>query len=208
MTAQPESPDTVYGTEPWDLLKILQQDSQNFDLRLSKSAEMLRDSGPSGLPKEDRAFWLSYMNESKSPLPPTTGQVDLTPAHVSAAVAAFKQAKPDVKELETALDQTEHSTVIRQGGVGLFAKRGPIRVVSLPDWCKVAICVNTKARYWEVLTAGQHKLIRVVSVVPQFAKGEWMGHQQRIRQSGLPDMRSMSMVFSAMVACHQERGQA
>lgn len=188
--------DTVTGTEPWDLPKLLADfDDENRSHPMLACVESLRKDGPRSLTQEQRAFWLSYQNEAKSPLPSPGKSVALD---LTQALVALKKATPDVPDLESAMEQVEHSLVSQWESVGLFAKRGPIRSVSLPDWCRMAVTVNTKARYWEVQACG-HSIIHIPMLLSACAPGEWTGHRYRARRTGLPDVRTLHQVMATLV---------
>lgn len=190
----------VTGTEPWDLPKLLPDDAKLYAPFIA-CVEDLRVHGASALDKKQHAFWLSYQSAAKSPLVPVNNVVELDQVHIANALAAIKAAKAEEAELESTLDQTEYSLVCRSGVVGLFAKRGPIRPLALPSWCSFAVCVNTKARYWEVVATSHHAIICLNLLIPAVAKGEWQGHRYRVRQAGLPDLRNMHLVVNAISVC-------
>jgi hypothetical protein len=202
LMSQPETEDAVAGTEPWDLpnlLKLLDKKAEPVASDMLGCVERLRTQGPVALTKEQRAFWLSYQDAAKSPLPPAVNvAVSLDQAHIDNAVIALSKATEDVKDMESTMEQTEHSLVSRISNIGLFAKRGPIRLVALPDWVQAAICVNTKARYWEVIAVGHHKIIQLPLLVSALVATEWAGHRYRVRTSGLPDIRSIQTIMYSL----------
>lgn len=202
LKSQPENDDAVSGTEPWDLPAILKDQKQK---PAATAADMLgcvdrlRTSGPASLTKEQRAFWLSYQDSAKSPLPPSgNAETELEQAHVDNAIAALNGATPDLKELDSTLEQTEHSLVSRLNNVGLFAKRGPVRLLGLPDWCTAAVCVNTKAKYVELIAVGHHKLVQLPLLAAAVVNGEWTGHRYRVRLSGLPEIKNLHLLMNSL----------
>jgi hypothetical protein len=199
LKSQPETDDTVSGTEPWDLPSLLKDLRPHAAADMLACVDLLRTGGPSALTKEQRAFWLSYQNSAKSPLPlPGNVETELEQVHIDNAMTALKEAKPDVKGLDSALEQTEHSLVSRANNVGLFAKRGPVRLLALPDWCTAAVCVNTKARYVELISAGHNKLIQLPLLASAVVDGDWHGHRYRVRISGLQEIKNIHMLVNSL----------
>jgi hypothetical protein len=200
LKSQPEDDGSISGTEPWDLpslFKAIEHKPANADML--GCVDKLRLQGGHVLTTDEQAFWLSYQEAAKSPLaPPGNVAIDLEQQHVDNATKAFSEAKPDAKELAATLDQTANCLVSRHGNIGLFAKRGPIRSLSLPGWCVAAVCVNTKAAYWEVITPSHHKLLQLPLLVTGVSPGDWSGHRYRVRHSGLPDIRSIHMMMYSL----------
>lgn len=202
LMSQPETEDAIAGTEPWDLpalLKLLGKKPEQPSSDFLGCVDKLRTQGPTALTKEQRAFWLSYQDAAKSPLPPSGNvAVELEQNHIDSALKALSSATPDEKELESTLEQTEHSMLSRLNNVGLFAKRGPIRSVALPDGIQAAVCVNTKAKYWEVIAVGHHKLIQLPLLASAVVSTEWAGHRYRVRTQGLPDIRNLHLMMNSL----------
>jgi hypothetical protein len=204
LMSQPETDDAIAGTEPWDLpglLKLLDKKPEAAAGDMLGCVDKMKMQGPVSLTREQRSFWLSYQEAAKSPLPPAVNvAVALEQAHIDNALSALSKATEDVKGLESTMEQTEHSLVSRMNNIGLFAKRGPIRLLALPDWVQAAICVNTKARYWEIITVSHHKIIQLPLLVSALVAAEWAGHRYRVRTSGLPDMRSIQSIMYSLSA--------
>lgn len=188
----------VTGTEPWDLPKLLTGLKHELASHpMLSCVETLRVKGPKALSREQRAFWLSYQDLAKSPLPGPEPK----PLDTDAVLSALEKATPQLSSLDEDLEKAEHSLVCQQGPVGIFAKRGPIRSLALPDWCRMAIAINTKAKSWEVM-ATDHSIIHLAQLLPATTQSpkDWTGHRYRAKRSGLPDVRTLHLVTNSLIA--------
>ena len=197
-TFDPEQPS---GTEPWDLPLLLAASGRSVTDSRGMLAVVgkLRLHGVRALNQPQRAFWLSYQNSAQSPLP-SVEPTDLPDTSLEAAIAAFQSAADDVADYVATADKVESSLLSSNAEVGIFAKRGPIRSVALPDWCKAAIVVNTKARYWEVLANGHHAGIALPAVMSAVlpSGATVSGHRYRVRVDGLPSVSTLHTVFNTL----------
>lgn len=201
LKSQPEDESAIAGTEPWDLPALFKAigHKPTADADMLGCVDKLRLQGGHVLTTDEQAFWLAYQESAKSPLAPAGNvDVELEQQHIDNAIKAFSEAKPDTKELAATLEQTANCLVSKHGAIGLFAKRGPIRSLSLPSWCAAAVCVNTKAMYWEVITPSHQKLVQLPLLASAVVTGEWSGHRYRVRLSGLPEIKNIHLMMNSL----------
>ena len=205
---QPADALIVDGFEPWNMEDVLvAQGISTENNKWLEAGKTLRDKGHQALSAEARAFWLSYLTAAKAPMPNVTQDVtDVDDATIKAIIKAFKAAKPDMEAYKEGVEKAEMSEVFRHHGyIGLFANKGPLRIVTLPDWCRAGIIVNTKAKTWEIFMSGSYihglpNLLLLMDYTRKESGQTWTGNRFRIRANGLPDVRTTHYAMQTLHA--------
>lgn len=204
-TEQADGELVVDGFDPWRLEAILDACEAPKGAFIS-TAKLFLEHGVVGVPKEARAWWLSYMTQAKG-LPLATREVvEVDPEHVKTVLKAAKAAKADMPAFEEAAEKTDQSLVFRTGFVGLFASKAPVRLPTLPDWCRGAIIVNTKNKTWEITAVGPpgksgmpHLGLWIGGSDVEKNSGQvWTGNRFRMRGAGLPEIREAHYTMNAL----------
>jgi len=186
--------------EPWDLPSAAAALKLPLAEKWAASADRLRVEGHWVLPEMEQAVWFAYQREAKRPL---SGDLtwDVVREHVVAFLDVTTSLLPKAHALAEKLvesrQRTTESLVTRMGTIGLFATRGPIRSVTLPEWCKAAVLTNTLSGKTEVTVTIHHPLIDLSLWFngPAGDGASFVGHRYRIRSDQQLTMRQLQFVL-------------